>query len=389
MSGRSAPVRKGRNRPEPHSTSGPGRQRRSSTKARKSRHRRRMPKALAALTIGLAVCLVLLGAGLWSWGHSIADTTSPDPPYARLEIAHDDESARIFEHLAAQRLLSDARLALWYQRLRYPFFDVEPGVHWLERGRSAHDVLSQLGRRRDRAIKRVVLPEGWDSFQIAQRLATTGVCDAAAFLDAVHPKSTASAASREGYLYPATYEFHVNTSAESVAARLEREARRRFDSVFEEHAAPLTRLGQRLGLHAPELVKLASIVEKEAANRDEYGLIASVFLNRLSDPKFRPAKMLQSDPTAAYGCKVTPSLESCRGYSGRVTSSMLRDASNPYNTYRYPGLPPTAIGNPSTAALAAVLTAPATPYFFFVSPNGGRHQFSETLEEHERHFRPR
>src|SRR5690606_33283635 len=136
------------------------------------------------------------------------------------------------------------------------------------------------------------------------------------------------------------------------------------------------------------LVKLASIVEKEAANRDEYGLIASVFLNRLSDPKFRPAKMLQSDPTAAYGCKVTPSLESCRGYSGRVTSSMLRDASNPYNTYRYPGLPPTAIGNPSTAALAAVLTAPATPYFFFVSPNGGRHQFSETLEEHERHFRP-
>ena len=148
MSGKSAPARKGRNRPEPHSTSGPGRQRRSSTKARKSRRRRRMPKALAALTIGLAVCLILLGAGLWSWGHSIADTTSPDPPYARLEIAHDDESARIFERLAAQRLLSDARLALWYQRLRYPFFDVEPGVHWLERGRSAHDVLSQLGRRR-------------------------------------------------------------------------------------------------------------------------------------------------------------------------------------------------------------------------------------------------
>jgi UPF0755 protein len=91
--------------------------------------------------------------------------------------------------------------------------------------------------------------------------------------------------------------------------------------------------------------------------------------------------MLQSDPTASYGCLVQqPMPDSCS--PGRPTPAMLRDASNPYNTYRHPGLPPGPISSPGEAAIRAVLTPAATDYLYFVAQGGGRHRFSRTFSEH-------
>src|SRR5262249_6208505 len=128
---------------------------------------------------------------------------------------------------------------------------------------------------------------------------------------------------------------------------------------------------------------LASVVEKEAARSDELPIIASVFFNRLNDPDFQPLRMLQSDPTAGYGCVALPSIESCKGFTGRVTPAILRDPGNPYNTYRHPGLPPGLIPNPGLAAIEAVLVPAKTDYLFFVAQGDGRHAFSRTLGEHE------
>lgn len=379
-------------KPKAHGSRAPGSSRGGRRPTRPRRKRSAPPSrrnlALASL-MGATLCLALFASGLWLWGQSLPVVATPAPSFSRIEVAVHDDNEATLKRLTAEGLLTRPRLALWYQRVWLPLLEIEPGVHWLPRGLSPRQTLSILGRRHGRTVKRVVLPEGWDSFQIAQRLAEAGICEQQAFLQAVQAGSQSVPGSLEGYLYPATYELRVNTAAGFVVQRLEREARRRFDLVFEQHSSPLANLSADLGLNRSALVSLASIVEKEAADRDEYGLIASVFLNRLRDPTFRPVKMLQSDPTAAYGCKVNPSIESCQRFSGRVTSTMLRDSRNPYNTYRHSGLPPTAIGNPSTEALAAVLTAPPTPYYFFVSPSGGRHHFSRTLDEHEGHFRSR
>lgn len=168
-----------------------------------------------------------------------------------------------------------------------------------------------------------------------------------------------------------------------MVERLNKEANSRYQQVFSSLPTALSQLEHELGLSADDVVTLASVVEKEAANAAELRLVASVFLNRLRDPNFRPARMLQSDPTAGYGCKVYTQLASCAGYTGRVTPTMLRDPANPFNTYKRPGLPPSPIGNPSTTAVEAVLSAPSTNYYFFVSHNGGPHQFSQTLDAHE------
>ena len=93
--------------------------------------------------------------------------------------------------------------------------------------------------------------------------------------------------------------------------------------------------------------------------------------------------MLQSDPTASYGCLVLGSqIPSCAGFHGTVTPSLLRDPANPYNTYRHAGLPPGPIANPGLAAIEAVLVPSQSDFLYFVAKGGGRHSFSRTFAEH-------
>jgi UPF0755 protein len=131
-----------------------------------------------------------------------------------------------------------------------------------------------------------------------------------------------------------------------------------------------------------DVVTLASIVEKEAASDDERATIASVFLNRLRDPDFKP-KLLQCDPTAAYGCLVAPEkAPSCAGYSGRVTPAINNDPANPYSTYKREGLPPGPIANPGAKSLEAAMAPATTRFLYFVARGEGHHTFSENYEAH-------
>ena len=138
------------------------------------------------------------------------------------------------------------------------------------------------------------------------------------------------------------------------------------DKLYNEKFAQLEK-STKLSRH--QILTLASIVEKEAVLPQERPLIASVFLNRLK--KKMP---LQSDPTATYGL---------RAFGGKVTGSDVR-RDTPYNTYIIAGLPPGPIGNPSDGAIEAVLKPASTGYYYFVARKDGSHQFSVTLDEHNR-----
>jgi UPF0755 protein len=107
-----------------------------------------------------------------------------------------------------------------------------------------------------------------------------------------------------------------------------------------------------------------------------------VFLNRLEDPNFKP-KRLQSDPTAMYACYAEPEVvPACAGFTGKATPAINRDPHNRYSTYVNEGLPPGPIGNPGESSIEAVLAPSTTKYLFFVAKGGGRHSFSETLDQH-------
>lgn len=339
---------------------------------------------LLTLAVAAALCSVL--ALLWFFGESEpgAESAALSSDFVRFEVIDGEGTASVAERLESAGLVESGSSFRWYKQLYHPFSTLEPGAHWLPAKSPPRTLVRLLARLRGRPQARVAFPEGWDSFQIAARLAQTGICNDSEFLSLVLAEQPdAQQKTYEGYLYPASYDFRLNSTPETVLARLFKEAQQRFAQTFETHAPALSKVQQRYGLGAEELVTLASIVEKEAADASEFGTIASVFYNRLSDPSFKPRSMLQSDPTAGYGCKLPGAPASCHGFTGRITPALIRDPANRYNTYRNPGLPPGPIGNPSLTALRAVLDPPQTPYFFFVGHNGGRHTFSRTLKEHQ------
>ncbi|MEN9580921.1 MAG: hypothetical protein RJA70_3930 [Pseudomonadota bacterium] len=350
------------------------------------RRRRRQPRHTAwALWIPL---LAALGCGvtaaglLWSWGtsansagHAPAETQPSEAAAVRIEFETEPSPEQVAEALAAAGLYSNTTRFVWFKRFYHPLARFEVGPHWLPKGGSPRLYIQLLARLQGRPATRVSLPEGWDSFQMAERLEQLGVCAAEDFL--------AEALASEGRLYPAAYDFRLNSEAKFVAERLRKEAANRLSALLTQEASALAQIETTYGLSEADVVTLASIVQKEAADPSEFGSVASVFLNRLSDETFRPLRMLQSDPTAGYGCKLPDRPASCVDYRGRISPQLLRDPANRYNTYRNPGLPPGPIGNPSAEAIHAVLHAPATTYLFFVSPNGGRHTFTRTLEEHQ------
>jgi UPF0755 protein len=234
---------------------------------------------------------------------------------------------------------------------------------------------------------KVVIPEGWNRFDIAKRLHSLHVTTQQGFVDATQDPAllrelALDTATAEGFLFPATYELPKDSDPKDVARRLKGEFDKRFSALDENHRLGRASLESQLGWTRNEIVTLASMVEKEAAVDEERPIIASVFLNRLRDPGFKP-KVLQCDPTAGYGCLVLKDkVPACAGYAGKITRAVNHDPLNTYSTYVREGLPPGPIANPGIKSLTAVLAPASTKYLYFVARENRRHAFSETLEEH-------
>ncbi|MBR4186760.1 MAG: endolytic transglycosylase MltG [Clostridia bacterium] len=169
----------------------------------------------------------------------------------------------------------------------------------------------------------------------------------------------------DGYLFPDTYEFYLNSSEVTVLNKM----LRRFAQIFTREYRNLC---AELGFTVDEIVTLASMIEKEAAAPSEFLQVSSVFHNRLKIPDVFPR--LESDATVVYAIAHD---------TGERTVDLYYDT--PYNTYQHDGLPPGPIANPSASALLAALTVQETPYYYFVSGMGTTF-FSETKEEHDQHI---
>ena len=168
----------------------------------------------------------------------------------------------------------------------------------------------------------------------------------------------------EGWFFPDTYRFAPGTSDLDVLKRAHAAMKKRLADAWEGRDPSLT-------LATPyDALILASIVEKETAKDSERPMIASVFLNRL-----KRSMRLQTDPTVIYGLG--------ERYDGHIHKRDLT-ADTPWNTYTRDGLPPTPIAMPGEAAIQAVMHPAATDYLYFVSRNDGSHEFTRTLEEHNR-----
>jgi len=347
------------------------------------RQRHGVGRLLSMLTL-LAV-LAVLGASGWLF------VVYPDSSGPRgdeevvLEVAEGTSLNALARDLEAAGVLSSARVWSVYMRMRGLDRYLRQGKIRFRTPMTPEEVARYATTRLGRIQVRILIPEGFSRFEIADRLEEYGVCDADEFLDATEDSSLLAsygveANHAEGYLFPDTYEFDDDTKARRVVERMLANWSRRYEELQEEYAEELAALDD---WSTHDLVTLASIVEKEAASPFERARIAGVFWNRLNSKRFLPRRRLQADPTVQYGCLAEPDVApSCTNYDGRITRAMLIDRDNPYNTYRHSGLPPGPISNPGKATLAAVIKPEQHDYYYFVAKGGGEHHFSKTLRQH-------
>src|SRR6266566_8499657 len=219
--------------------------------------------------------------------------------------------------------------------------------------------------RGDVYVHTVIIPEGYNIFDIAQAIESAGLGPRQDFLKvAITDTNLISdlapqATSLEGYLFPNTYEFTRTQSMRDMAAEMVKQFRQ---------------VASQIGLSQDpqKTVTLASIIEKETAVAEERPEVASVYANRLASHI-----PLQADPSVIYA-------ELLRGAYGGALHHDDMQFDSAYNTYRHAGLPPGPIANPGKSSLQAAMQPAPTQFYYFVSDGNGHHHFSSTLEEHNR-----
>jgi UPF0755 protein len=286
-----------------------------------------------------------------------------------VDIPQGAGSRAIGDRLVAAGVIRDFttyRTALW---LSGQGRHLEAGEYRFDRPMTPFEVIDKVARG-DVFVIPITFPEGLTIAEMSKIFESHGFGAASAFVAAAKdpaPIRDLDTAARdlEGYLFPETYPLPRRTDA----AHLVRQMTARFAHVF---SPELRDAAAKRGLSVRQAVTLASIVEKETAQKEERPMVAAVYATRL-----RIGMPLQCDPTVIYA------LQRAGTYSGNLRREDLA-IDSPYNTYRYAGLPPGPIASPGRASLEAVVHPADADYLYFVSRNDGTHVFAKTLEEHNR-----
>lgn len=304
----------------------------------------------------------------------------------RVEIPYGISVASVGDLLQDNNLIRSSKL--FYAIARYPqlkkilfpsekteSFALKSGIYYIKDNLNIVQIQTILSSGQQEYIK-VSIPEGLTISKIAAILEENRICDSKDFItkakdEYVAAKYDIPGETVEGYLFPDTYFLTAGMSAESVIQIM-------IENFYEKIKTVPNLEGKSKG-DLFEVVKLASIVEREYRVESEAPLIASVFKNRL-----RRNIGLYSCATVEY---IITEIEG-RPHPDRILISDTK-IDNPYNTYVWAGLPPGPISNPGLVSLGAATNTPKTDYYFFqiVDPSVGKHVFSTNFEEHiENHY---
>lgn len=322
-------------------------------------------------TIFIPFLLVCLACGGWlAW--ALLQPVTPagqtfvllHPGYSTRRIATELKSAGVIRSADA--------FILWHYLHRKR--SLKAGEYLFDKSATSLEVHRRLAHG-DVYFHTVVIPEGFNMFDIAQAIQNAGLGSSEEFLK-VATTDTAliadlapEARSLEGYLFPNTYEFTRMQTMEEMAGAMVKQ----FRQVARELGLATDTQSADVKDHdLQQTVILASIIEKETAAPEERALVASVYYNRMAGHQ-----ALQADPSVIYAELLQGS------YSGALHHADMQFNSS-YNTYTHPGLPPGPIGNPGKTSLETAMHPADTDYLYFVSNGNGHHRFAHSLEEHNR-----
>jgi UPF0755 protein len=275
------------------------------------------------------------------------------------------------QQLAADSVITSPehfqRVAGWKK-----FTKAKPGRYVVTQGMSHNSIINKL-RSGDQDPVRVTFNSTRTVEELASRVGAQIAADSADLVFLLRNPNTAAEygfteAAFKSMFIPNTYEFWWDTDAVAFVDRMKKE----YDAFWTQERRDLA---TSLNLTLNEVTTLASIVHAETAKRDEAPVVAGLYLNRL-----RIGMALQADPTLIYAHQ---------DFSIRRVLNIHKEIDSPYNTYKYPGLPPGPINFPDPNYIDAVLKADKHNYVFMCAKAdfSGYHNFSRTLDQHNAYAR--
>ncbi|QKD79768.1 MULTISPECIES: endolytic transglycosylase MltG [Actinomyces] len=352
--------------------------RRGKARREKARKRRRFRRRVLTALI-LSVVVAGAGAGAyWGYGvlHGVHAQNSAATDYPGegegsvvVEIPQGASGQIIADLLYKNDVVASPKAFIDAFKANSESANIQPGTYTLKEKMSGASAVAALLDPASRADHSLTIPEGFTKDQVKEKVMSV-MRVSAEDVDAAYKDlkgiglPEVAKGNVEGWLAPGTYDLKEGETVTQVFARM-----------VTATAARLQKLGFDPATYEDALIK-ASIVEREAGSQKNFRKVARVVENRLTQTDAETGGRLEMDSTILYGL----------GRTGGVPSKEeVADASNPYNTYRNTGLPPTPIGSPGEAALKAVASPEEGGWLYFVTVdlNTGETLFAKTKQEQD------
>lgn len=328
-------------------------------------------KSKKKLVISILVCLIILVPILGSFAYLLMPISGGDRTFD-VRISKDDTKSEVISKLDKLGAVKIPFIASTYFNIKASD-ELVPGEYKFKTTSSVKSMLDDIanGKIAKKDTITVTIPEGFTAKQIADKLLSSGIIKSAEeFMKEINqgdysnykflsniPKDRQ--VRLEGYLYPDTYEFKKDSSNKEIISKM-------LDN-FKTHAYKEIEEGaKRLSISTDDIVKMASVIEKEARSDEERPIISGVFYNRI-----KVNMKLQSCATVLYAL------------GEHKDKLYLKDleVNSPYNTYKNPGLPIGPISNPGLKSIGAAVNPASHDYIYFVLQNNGKHFFTKDYNE--------
>lgn len=286
-----------------------------------------------------------------------------------VQIKEGDGISAISQRLKDENIVISKYMFQFFCKIGNSDIKINPGEFTVSSKMSYKKITDEIEHASADAVT-VTIPEGFENREIIERLkANDIITNEQQFQNALSTYSftlddgTVISGEKNylsGFLFPDTYNFRHKAKCEDVIEIMTDNFKRHWISEYTKEA-------EKLGMTVEEAVILASIIEREANNADDFKLVSSVFHNRL-----KKGMKLESCATVQY----------ILSERKPVLSIADTKIDSPYNTYKYEGLPPTAIAAPGLLAIESALYPEESDYLFFFTDKNGITHFSKTNSEH-------
>lgn len=298
-----------------------------------------------------------------------------------VEIPKNATTDQVASVLSTNGIIHDVDFFKLYSWLTKADGHFNNGTYKIDTNMDYEAIISNLQSSVNRVdTVKITFPEGINTLEIANLFEKNGVCSAKDVLAVVNSnkfddtfqmiKAISNTKDRyyklEGYLFPDTYDFYKDEDPEQAIKKLVSNANKKLTADIRNKAS-----AQKMSVD--QLMTLASMIQAEAANKDDMYQISSVFHNRLASKGEGDLLRLRSDPTTYYPYRT----------KAAVPSNIRNTYKSKYDTYTIEGLPAGPICNPGTDAIDAALNPASTNYYYFCHDKNGKAYYAKTNAQHE------